>query len=273
MNSFKLFVVLIGLCVLQVAEARPTVLTTTLEQATRQVAAEEKTLQQNEATNPNESNEQTDHTEDSPETTTTTPPETTTTTSKPGRSKCKVGSREGIRSDLLVEGAIGGRFTCDHRDYVITELEYQMVLKRLGSLSSSDGEQRADSSGGASGHSEASSESDQDNDHHHDEVDSSRGPRNDIDCTLCLAALDSETLEMVGLICRHRFHRACIQKWLASGDPNTKRCPICRYIIDSVGMTRSADEESSHTEASSSVHKSDWSDDDDEDEEEEYNHK
>lgn len=43
------------------------------------------------------------------------------------------------------------------------------------------------------------------------------------ECAVCLAAFEVEDL-VAALPCRHRFHRACISKWLAEC---RRACPLC----------------------------------------------
>ena len=44
-------------------------------------------------------------------------------------------------------------------------------------------------------------------------------------CSVCLDEINQDTLEVTE--CNHRFHRACIQRWLEDHD----NCPLCRHQL------------------------------------------
>lgn len=57
-----------------------------------------------------------------------------------------------------------------------------------------------------------------------------------MDCAICLENfVDGETLRL--LPCRHVFHVACADKWLAKGAPgeSDRRCPMCKHVAFRVG--------------------------------------
>lgn len=53
-----------------------------------------------------------------------------------------------------------------------------------------------------------------------------KDPEEDKECAICLDVLQ----DVYPLVCRHRFHKKCIQTWLRENDC----CPMCRKPVDLV---------------------------------------
>ena len=48
-----------------------------------------------------------------------------------------------------------------------------------------------------------------------------------LECTICMEAF-AEGVLVRTLPCMHRYHAACVDRWLAS----SPECPICKYRLD-----------------------------------------
>lgn len=91
-------------------------------------------------------------------------------------------------------------------DYVASDLEYELILKKLQQLSESNVKTESDS-----------------------------------ECGICLDELKQQQEEnsselpppsrALRLTCKHDFHLRCIEKWGATGRTMGKNCPICKAPV------------------------------------------
>lgn len=133
---------------------------------------------------------------------------------------------------ISLEGHPNAKY--DHRDYVVSDLEFELVLRRLREEADATTTTPEPVPTGAEGQLESSREL---RPNASLELDSSR------ECFICLeefAASPSEDQanhlsapDSTGLVlyCRHKFHRHCIEAWLGTGQKTAKRCPICKHLL------------------------------------------
>lgn len=140
----------------------------------------------------------------------------------------------------------------DPRHYVVSELEYQIVLRRLKSeldktqvRSNEPNEAKENSrfdSRLVDDHRDDNQERVQmgtdDNKQSQLTEPINESIRNSSDdnsireCTICLEEFNlSSNLDSLILFCKHKFHRICLDKWLQVGEATSKRCPICKNTL------------------------------------------
>lgn len=112
----------------------------------------------------------------------------------------------------------------DHRDYVVSDREFEMVLRRLnsGELPLSGASSAAPVRAGPDTRGLAP-------------AGESAGYFECDECFICLEALQAAGCEMslveVSLFCGHRFHLSCIGRWARARQPRSGRCPVCIELL------------------------------------------
>lgn len=141
---------------------------------------------------------------------------------------------EGLTKRLeSLKSAAEGQACCskfDHRDYVVSDLEFELVLRRLIKLAPQI-ELISDSG----------SDHKDDNGEQHASTSGDENFRSS-ECFICLeefAASDEaakaveagELPKTVRLLCKHEFHTGCILAWFKANMASSRRCPVCMNLM------------------------------------------
>jgi|GEM_PF-5155354 hypothetical protein len=62
-----------------------------------------------------------------------------------------------------------------------------------------------------------------------------KAPAIEVTCSLC-SEVDARPIRQ--LSCKHIFHKACVDHWLATADSNNVRCPLCRAEVTDADVSQ-----------------------------------
>jgi len=108
-------------------------------------------------------------------------------------------------------------FGFDHQDFVVSDLEFELVLRRLGCDKNTK-----DSSCKDQSHKDIQAE--------YPQADADKVDR----LVACLEQLDDETIKSILIYCKNKLHRKCLQNWHDAfhAAKSAKRCPVCNHRED-----------------------------------------